>query len=583
MLADGLLEGDFMASRRLSVKHNWLVQITVCAFAIPAALPMATQVAPRFKGIWEPVSYNADVKLLDAFFTTAQEGWVSGGTDETHGGIILHTTDGGDPWEVQYGDPQSSDRAVRNIRFLDATRGWAIQGTGSAARLLHTTDGHNWNLAGTIPENTADFMFVSDAVGVAVGSSHIVRTTNGGQSWQNVGECRASVQVQGLTRNVTCDWARLQFITPSVAYAVGFSRQARTVVFLARTSDGGASWSITTAVVTDIPQDAFFLDENTGYIRTGAPDTGQVFKTTDGGNTWMGLAASPGARIQFADPEVGWAVLYNKVSFTTDSGNHWNSRQYAFPARVNAFSIPRRDRGYVVGEHGMIFRYRIVPENYTANGMIPAPLLSGINSPLDSQVEQLARQVQRLAQDAGLPAASLTQNTATGFSQDAAANNFGSGAPNAAGAGVAASLPSGAAAGAVGGCLGLPAGRTAAAVPPPATPGGFTQDTGTGAGSSSPSATAGGFVQDAGTATTTFDQMSTTVPQFVSKYRNLNLLMAGVQMSAQIPATVACLKQSFQALKTIKSPQAAVAVISGMQANVMGLRQMVRAAFQMPR
>ena len=173
-----------MASRPLSVRHNWLVQVTFCAFAIFAVLPQSTaaQVVPRFKGVWEPVSYKADVKLFDAFFTTAQEGWVSGGTDETHGGVILHTSDGGDHWESQYGDPQSSDRAVRNIRFLDGARGWAMQGTGSAARLLHTMDGHNWNLAGTIPENTVDFMFVSDANGVAIGSSHIVRTTNGGQS-----------------------------------------------------------------------------------------------------------------------------------------------------------------------------------------------------------------------------------------------------------------------------------------------------------------------------------------------------------------------------------------------------------------
>jgi len=140
-------------------------------FALSAA---ARQGEPRFKGIWEPVSFNADVKLFDVFFTTAQEGWVSGGTDETHGGIVLHTSDGGDHWKVQYGDPQSSDRAVRNIRFVDTTHGWAMQGTGSAARLLHTADGHNWNLAGTIPENTTDYMFTSDAMGIAVASSHIV-------------------------------------------------------------------------------------------------------------------------------------------------------------------------------------------------------------------------------------------------------------------------------------------------------------------------------------------------------------------------------------------------------------------------
>jgi len=387
-----------------------------------------------------------------------------------------------------------------------------------------------------------------------------------------VGECRASVQVQGLARNLSCDWARLQFVTPSTAYAIGFNRQARTVAFIARSSDGGASWNVTTAAITDIPQDAFFLDENNGYIRTGAPDTGQIFKTTDGGNTWMGLAASPGARLQFADPGVGWAVLYNKVSFTSDSGTHWNSRQYPFPARVLAFSLPRRDRGYVVGEHGMIFRYRVVPQAYTAPGLIPAPLLSGIDSPLDTEVDQLAQQVQKLAQDAGLPGASFAQDSATGgFSQD----------PAAAASGAAPAFAQGMLPWAAAGCAASPGGTSVAASPAAAS-GGFAQDTGTGA-APAPSVAGGGFVQDTGTASATFNQVSMAAPQFVGTYRNLNLMSTGFQMSTQIPAGVACLKQAFQSLKAMNNPQSAVAVIGGLQANVMGLRQMVRAAFQLPR
>ena len=31
------------------------------------------------------------------------------------------------------------------------------------------------------------------------------------------------------------------------------------------------------------------------------------------------------------------------------------------PAGINASSLPARDRGYVVGDHGMVYRYRIVP------------------------------------------------------------------------------------------------------------------------------------------------------------------------------------------------------------------------------
>jgi hypothetical protein len=34
------------------------------------------------------------------------------------------------------------------------------------------------------------------------------------------------------------------------------------------------------------------------------------------------------------------------------------------------------DRGYAVGEHGMVYRYRIVPIDYTSKGMLAAPALA---------------------------------------------------------------------------------------------------------------------------------------------------------------------------------------------------------------
>jgi hypothetical protein len=46
------------------------------------------------------------------------------------------------------------------------------------------------------------------------------------------------------------------------------------------------------------------------------------------------------------------------------------------PAGINASSLPARDRGYVVGDHGMVYRYRIVPIEYTAKGMIAATVIA---------------------------------------------------------------------------------------------------------------------------------------------------------------------------------------------------------------
>ena len=545
---------------------------------------------PQWKGIWEPVSYPEDIHFFDAFFTTADEGWVAGGRNDIAGGIILHTSDGGDHWEVQYGDPQSSDRAVKDLRFLDQTHGWAVQATGGAAsRLLHTRDGKLWTVAGGIDVYHKDYMFTSESTGVAVSRDVITKTIDGGRTWQPVSTCAAKVQVNGLYHNVSCEWQRLQFVTAETAYAVALSKEAPNHLFLAKTTDGGSSWAMLTQELTGSPGDLFFIDQTTGYLRVGGAAAGQLYKTADGGNTWTGMATSPGNRIQFADPEMGWAVLYRKVSFTTDGGDHWNSREYPFPAVAWAFSLPRRDRGYVVGEHGMIFRYRIVPIEYTAKGMIAAPLLSGIESPLDAQAQQLVQQVQRIAQDVGAGNLAFSQDTSTPQGATAQSSSQAGVASPASFAGIV-------------GCVATPA----AGVSPNPTPGaggGFVQNTNTGvpagvtqsvgAGFVQDTSTAGppttsafnqtgavGFVQDTTAATATLNSLSTTAPQFISKYRNLNLPYTGLQISTQLPATINCLKQSFQLLKNTKDPQAALPLISNLRGQSNGLVQLVRLAFQ---
>ena len=121
--------------------------------------------------------------------------------------------------------------------------------------------------------------------------------------------------------------------------------------------------------------DVYFLDAKTGYeIRSG----GKLKRTTDGGQTWQGVIAqldTVSPRIKFADQEVGWSCRGKTWAYTVDGGKHWTTRQVRFPSDVVSFSLPTRDRGYVVGEHGMIYRYRIVPIDYTSKGMLEAAMM----------------------------------------------------------------------------------------------------------------------------------------------------------------------------------------------------------------
>lgn len=109
--------------------------LILCAVGLAAAqrpprkTPPKTSAAPatkpKFKAIWEMVNYKEDLNLTHVFFVNEKAGWVAGAAAS-----IIHTSDGGDTWTAQLGgDPQSKETEIRNLRFADATHGWATQKT----------------------------------------------------------------------------------------------------------------------------------------------------------------------------------------------------------------------------------------------------------------------------------------------------------------------------------------------------------------------------------------------------------------------------------------------------------------------
>jgi len=337
---------------------------------------MAAQQPPRFKAIWEPVNYKGDLKLFDVHFADEETGWVVGGMTELEGGVILFTKDAGRSWEVQYGDPQSSDRAVSALRFLDRTHGWAVQQSPLNARLLRTTDGQNWDQVGTIDSHFTDLTFSSELVGSYTNGVNIYRTQDGGKEWQPVSACKVQAEIDGLTKTIDCQFSAVHFPSAQVGYVAAGSIYIKDLFFVFKTTDGGLHWKPSNVPDTEgAAEDIVFTDLNVGYVRAGSPESGRLFRTTNGGDSWTGVGASPGDAMKFIDPEVGWSFQYNKLSFTTNGGTRWTSRTFAFPTSTRAFSISSRRRAYAVGDHGMVYRYSVVPIEYSVKGMIDAPMM----------------------------------------------------------------------------------------------------------------------------------------------------------------------------------------------------------------
>jgi photosystem II stability/assembly factor-like uncharacterized protein len=527
----------------------WLAAAVVSLVLLPPLLAQAPAAAqPQFTGIWEPVSYSEDLDLREVFFVTAERGWVAGAK-----GTILHTTDGGATWTAQLGgDPAAAEGPVTLLRFLDEYRGWAVRD----ARILHTEDGESWEDLGAAPQYVHALAMSSPTEGVAAGylgmgrnPSTILKTRDGGRTWKPVTMCRVKAMVGGLNREFGCEVLRIQFVNRSVGYLVARHQCAgmgcAPPPILGKTEDGGESWRFFVGpgdVEVVGATDLFFTDAHTGIVRT---TDGRLSRTTDGGATWKGLLASVPtySSVLFADPEVGWAVeqkVDGKLTYTVDGGVRWNSRQFRFPTEPRAWSFPRRDRAYVVGDHGMVFRYRVVPAaEPVAPGVLVTVAMPGIASALDEQ----AREIEAVLTELGTVVESLPDSV-PGAAPD----------PNSPGAPRGAEAPAD---------PGLPPPSPEELQAEPFAP--FVGNC------CAPRVNRLGVIISA---------VAKSLPSFLERFRNTNLLVAGLRMATDMPGKFGDLRGAIRAFKQATDKGSAELALSQLGDAARALHQSTRVAFQ---
>lgn len=567
----------------------------------PAA-PAAAPDQPRFTGIWEPVNYPDDVKLTHVFFVSPRSGWALG---YEKGGVIVHTADGGEHWNVQVGDPQSDTPEFRDLYFIDQVHGWVWQ---KGDRLLRTSDGANWQEAGALPKFVPyhDYAFTSASNGVFMGgyvteATKIFFTRDGGRSWKPSYVCAVRLQVQGLTRNAGCELLKLSFPSATVGYAVGGGSGYAVV---AKTEDGGINWRVIFAS-TDLNQfeHVFFSSETTGIVSS---DRGEkVYYTTDGGQNWRGVIGHA-EKTRYADPQVAWSCYRKSCSFSADGGQSWTSREFVFPTYVNDFSLPRRDRAYVIGEHGMVYRYRIIPVDQVAKNMILAPLMPGYGGDLNVRLRRMRDEVRQLRAKLGLPdspspapASGTVNQPASAQNQPGAIHNQisnqvadqpSAAAPNAASQSFQPESAADASTADAGSDYVFQQSTDAS--------GGFGADAGTGFTADAGAGAATGFTQDtsldapASSAVqqccadqmqalqTDMGSFSQQVPSFSGRFKNLNLIFIGLNMFSDLMNRTNGLKQAFLTFKKAPDLQSAAAALQDLAGKLDGTQQAIASGFQ---
>jgi hypothetical protein len=197
---------------------------------------------------WADVSPERGIAgVSDAFFLDPDRGWLAGtAPGQPSRLVVLDTADGGTSWRersIEESDaPGGQPYAEAQVQFADAAHGWLLGrlATGpavSAGEILRTADGgESWELL-PAPPAAGRIVFASAERGFMTGapvSERLYRTLDGGRSWH---ELPLPFRARGLAL-----YGLPQFTTPqdgSVSVTVA-GRRPRLLTFVTR--DGGLTW-----------------------------------------------------------------------------------------------------------------------------------------------------------------------------------------------------------------------------------------------------------------------------------------------------------------------------------------------------
>jgi photosystem II stability/assembly factor-like uncharacterized protein len=330
---------------------------------------------PKFKAIWERVPFNKDINLNAIACAGPETCWAVG--DKS---TIIHTTDGGKTWQVQLGgDPQATEDDLERVFFLDAKHGWAMT---DRAKILGTRDGSTWAELSSVSGTTKGFWFVSPQTGFEMESPgspaiRLQRTGDGGKTWKPASGCSVDTTVDGLPRKLACSYSAAQFLSPTSGFLGGGAvvNMGAYVAFFAKTSDGGETWTASVipeskGTITGI----HFWSEKDGVV---VVDRGEeLYWTADAGGTWTRSVKQRLWPSYYGAAEgkimVGAGEDSKQMGYSFNGGRNFTTRPFPAPARVKAVTFFDAQNGYLVGDHAMAYRYRIVPIDYSSPGMIGA-------------------------------------------------------------------------------------------------------------------------------------------------------------------------------------------------------------------
>ncbi len=203
--------------------------------------------------------------------------------------------------------------AISDATFTDATTGWAV---GRGGGLYFTHDGgETWStkISG-VNDDLNEVAFPNAQTGYAVGVNVILRTGDGGATWQPL---KPSPPINNIS----------SFSAPSATTVYVAANPSSGPTGLYKSVDGGVTWS--NVLTTTIQQVAFVTPSDGWALASADGGCGSPYHTTDGGATWQQIFNDGRCykAVQFSSPSTGYIVVGQDWSIirTTDGGSTWTT------------------------------------------------------------------------------------------------------------------------------------------------------------------------------------------------------------------------------------------------------------------
>lgn len=304
--------------------------------------------------------------------------------DVTHGwaldnSTVLKTSDGGKSWVSLIQGNRIT--AGSHAEFFNAQDAWIVvpdrNGNGVTVYFT-TTGGASWNSTPieTVAPNGGAITFINPKIGwitIAPGGAgagsepiDIFQTIDGGVTWKKIassGTAADDLPIGGIKSGFS-------FIDPMTGWATG--TDASNTPWLYVTHDGGKTWHKQT--ITGLPDGSLANYQTmppvffgkTGFLPltiTSSSTSFVLLQTNDGGQTWsakgQAMVSMVTSNASVANLEFAWATDQNSgnVFRTQDGGKHW--QEVANQVGITGMlSFVDNETGFAIGNANQIFLKR---------------------------------------------------------------------------------------------------------------------------------------------------------------------------------------------------------------------------------